>query len=439
MKKMHLAFILTHGPSNSSIGTWTLPGAFEKNRYYEPEFWEDIGRTLDRGKLDMVFFADAYGLPETYQGRMDPHLRYAIQMPRHDPMPLVPLIARVTKGLGIGITASVTYLPPYHVARMFSTLDHLTHGRVGWNVVTSHGKHGAKSFGLDEEIDKSERYLRADEYMDICNALWSSWEPGALVHDAASMTFIDPAKVHKVSYKGKYLKMEGSSTVIPSPQGRPVILQAGASGDGMRFAGRHAEVQFALSTNPKAMRDYRNKLVEATIAAGRTAEDVRILWATTFHVGETRQEALAKEKAEKDVVPLEGGLAMLSTHMGCDFSVFPLDEKVENLGLESASGMQGMAQMLIKSFAGLTLKDIAMVHGNGLGGFRVIGTPKEIADQLEEAFDVGGGDGFMMRAGVLPTSVSDFVDMVVPELQRRGRFRKEYRNGASLRENLLED
>jgi long-chain alkane monooxygenase len=438
MKKMHLAFILAHGPNQHSIGTWALPGSFENNRFYEPEFWEDIAKTLERGKIDMLFFADTYGLPDTYKGRMDAHLRYAIQMPRHDPMPLVPLIARVTKHLGIGITASTTYLPPYHIARLFSTLDHLTRGRVAWNVVTSFGRHSAANFGMDEEMEKAERYLRADEYMDVCNALWGSWDKDALVHDSESMTFVDPAKVRKIHHKGKYFQVEGPTTVIPSPQGRPVILQAGASGDGVKFAGRHAEIQFGTATTPKAMREYRAKLVESAVAAGRRAEDVRILWATSYYVGETEAEALAKEEAAKAMVPLEGGLAMMSGHLGYDFSRFPLEEKIENLDLDKATGMQGVAQMLLKSFSGKTLQEVAMIYGNGIGGLRVVGSAKQVADQLEQIFDEGGGDGFMLRGGVLPTSVNDFVDLVVPELQRRGRFRKEY-GGATLRDNLQED
>lgn len=436
--KMHLGFVLGHGPSQSSIGAWGLPRAFRGFNYTQPAFWEHLARTLSRGCIDILFFADMYGVYDVFEGKPDPTVRYAIQFPLHDPVPLVPLITRASTGLGVGISISTTYVPPYHAARSLATLDHLSEGRVAWNVVASFGRNAAAQFNMTEELSKEERYARAEEYMQVCYKLWDSWEPDALVMDRDGMTFADPEKVHKIHHQGAYFKVEGPLNVAPGPQGRPVIIQAGGSGPGMAFAGRHAEVQLATSSSLDGMAEHRARVDDGARAAGRRPEDIRILWTSSVFVGETEAEARAKDAALRAAVPPEGGLALMSGHFGVDFSTLPADQLIENTGIEETPGMQGIANMLLRDYRGQTLAEVARVYGNGMGGFRAIGTAAQVADKMEEAYDASGGHGFMLRCGEIPGSVGDVVDLLVPELQRRGRFRTAY-EGETLRDRLLSD
>ena len=435
---MHLAFVLGHGPSQHSIGAWSLPRAYRGFNYAQPAFWEHLARTLDRGCIDMLVFAYIYGVYDVFEGKPDAAVRYAIQFPLHDPVPLVPLLTRATTGLGVGISMSTTYVPPYLTARAMATLDHLTEGRVAWNVVASYGRNAAAQFNMSEELSKEERYKRAEEYMQVCYKLWDSWEPDALVMDRDGLTFADPTKVHKINHKGEYFQVKGPLDVAPGPQGRPVIIQAGDSGPDMAFAGRHAEVHFATSSSLDGMREHRTRIDDAARAAGRRAEDIRMLWASSGFVGETEAEAHAKDAALRAVVPPEGGLALMSGHFGVDFSTLPSDVAIEETGIEDTPGMQGVANMLLRDYRGQTLAEVARMYGNGMGGFRAIGTAAQVADKMEEAYEASGGHGFMFRCGELPGSVADVVDLLVPELQRRGRFRTAY-EGNTLRERLLSD
>ena len=441
---MHLAFVLGHGPSQHSIGAWAMPKAYRGFNYAQPGFWEHLARTLDRGCIDMLFFADMYGVYDVFEGKADAAVKYAIQFPLHDPAHLVPLITRATKGLGVGISISTTYVPPYHTARSMATLDHLSEGRVAWNVVASYGRNAAAQFNMTEELSKKERYARAEEYMQVCYKLWDSWEPDAVVMDRGDgdgdggLMFADPAKVHKIHHKGEYFQVEGPLCVAPGPQGRPVIIQAGGSGPGMDFAGRHAEIHFATSSSLEGMAEHRVHIDASAQKAGRKAEDIRMLWASSVFLGDTEAEAKAKDEALRAMVPPDGGLALMSGHFGVDFSALPTEIPIEETGIEDTPGMQGIANMLLRDYKGQTLAEVARMYGNGMGGFRAIGTAAQVADKMEEAYEVSGGHGFMFRGGELPGSVNDVVDLLVPELQRRGRFRTAY-EGETLRDRLLSD
>ena len=419
---MHLAFVLGHGPSQHSIGAWSLPRAYRGFNYAQPAFWEHLARTLDRGCIDMLFFADIYGVYDVFEGNPDAAVRYAIQFPLHDPVPLVPLLTRATTGLGVGISMSTTYVPPYLTARAMATLDHLTEGRVAWNVVASYGRNAAAQFNMSEELSKEERYKRAEEYMQVCYKLWDSWEPDALVMDRDGLTFADPTKVHKINHKGEYFQVEGPLDVAPGPQGRPVIIQAGGSGPGMAFAGRHAEVHFATSSSLDGMCEHRTRIDDAARAAGRRAEDIRMLWASSGFVGETEAEAHAKDAALRAVVPPEGGLALMSGHFGVDFSTLPSDVAIEETGIEDTPGMQGVANMLLRDYRGQTLAEVARMYGNGMGGFRAIGTAAQVADKMEEAYEASGGHGFMFRCAELPGSVATWSTCWSPNYSAGGGF-----------------
>lgn len=433
--KMKLAYILGHDPAHHVVGAWALPRSLVGFDYARPELWEHIGRTLERGRFDMLFFADSYNLHDVYQDSPKAAIRHAVQYPKHDPMPLVPLIARVTRHLGIAVTSSTTYTHPYYLARLMATLDHLTEGRVGWNVVTSYGINEAANFGLESALTHDERYERAHEYMEVCYKLWDSWDEDAVVMDRQTGLFAEPSKVHRIDHVGQHFRSRGPLTVRRSPQGKPLIIQAGASGAGLAFAGKHAEVNFASRGSISGMKDHANKLGDAARAAGRDPAAIKILWATTAIIGETESEARAKEAAIRASVPLEGGLALMSGHMGFDFSRIPLDEPIRNLGLENTEGVQGNMHMLTRDYGDITLREAALIYGNGVGGLRIVGDVRQVADKLEEALEQAGGAGFMFRPDALPSSIDQLVDLLTPELQARGRLRTSY-TGQTLREHM---
>lgn len=422
---MHLAAILVHGPSPHTIGQWRLPRSFRGFNFSEPAYWEHLARVLERGKFDMLFLADSYSLPDRYQESSDATIRHAVQYPHHDPLPLLPVMSRVTTHLGVAATVSTTFLPPYWTARTFATLDHITEGRVAWNVVTSYGRSEARCFGLEDIPDHDERYDRAEEYINLCKELWSSWDADAVVFDRENGIFADPSKVRPVSHTGKWFTCNGPLHVTPSPQGGPVIIQAGASPKGLAFAARHAEVHFAVRHGAENMRAYRAALDEQIIAEGREPKDVKVLWGILPVVGESSAEARAKDEAIRNNVSVEGGLVQLSSTLNFDLSVFPTDVPLRDLdlsGIKAAGGIQGTLTAHYERNS--TLADVAREVGSGIGP-HIVGTATEVADQLEELNDAAG-DGFMLFTHTLPGSLEDFVDLVVPELQARGLYRTEY-------------
>ena len=422
MSEIHLAVLLGYGPGPHTIGQWRLPRSFRGYQYESLEYWEHIARTLERGCFDMLFLADGFDLHDTYGDTMDPTVRYAIQYPKHDVLAIIPAMARVTKHLGFGATISTTYLPPYYVARSLATLDHLTGGRIGWNVVTSYGTNEAKNFGLDTPLDKNERYDRADEFMEVCYALWDSWELDAVVDDRDAGIYANPDRVHRVAHDGEFFRCLGPLQVTASPSRRPVILQAGSSGRGLAFAARHAEACFAVRRGLDGMRAHRDAFDEAVRAFGGD-EPRRILWGVLPVVAETEEVAQERYQRLLDQVPVEAGLALMSAHFGIDLSGYPLDRPLD--GIE-VPGVQGMADVVMKDLSDVTLAEVARMYGVGIGAPVVVGTPTQVADELEAMYDAGGGDGFMLITHELPRSLEDFVELVVPELQRRGRVRMQY-------------
>lgn len=438
-RQMCLSLIVVFGPSPHPIGSWRHPRSFNGFRYDRAEYWEHIARTLERGKFDMLFFADTYNLHDTYAQSPDLAIRYALQYPRQDPVVLVPIVARATRNLAIGLTASTTFIPPFYLARKLATLDHLTEGRLGWNVVTSFGANEAANFGLVEMLSHAERYDRADEYMKLCYKLWHSWDADAVIMDRENGYFADPAKVHRVDHVGTYFRCRGPLSVPRSPQGIPLIIQAGQSPDGIAFAARHAEATFAIGSNLDGIRRYRCRLNAALREQGRRPEDVRVLWGTLIFVGETGAEARAKQQRMIDNIPVEAGLALMSGHHGIDFSKFPREVKLKNLKDIQAVGNQGLLQVVLNDYGDeLTLAEAAKRYGYAFAGLPIVGTPSSVADQMEEILDAGEGDGFnVVTSDSLPGSIEDVVDFVVPELQRRGLFRTEYGPETTLRERLF--
>jgi FMN-dependent oxidoreductase (nitrilotriacetate monooxygenase family) len=439
MARIRLAFITSPSPSAHSVGGWRHPRSYQDANWDQPAYWQHVAKTLERGCFDMLFFGDSLQLHDDRGGSPDTTIKYAIQFPRLDPMPFIPLMAEATRHIGFGVTASTGFHEPYHFARLIATLDLITGGRVGWNIVAGYGQAEARRIGLSEARGHDERYARAEEFTTLCCRLWGSIKPEAIVADRKTGIFADPARIEKFVHHGTFFHSEGPLSVPPSPQGRPVLIQAGASAEGLAFAARHAEVHFAVRGSIDGMRAHVKSFDAALNAAGRKRADAKVLWSAAVFVGETEAEARRREAEVLDNVPLEAGLTLLGGHLGADLANVPLDEPVRNLDPEKIKGAKGLFAMLAADFgADFTLRDAARIDGAGLSGLRIVGSPKQVADRMEELIDQGGGDGFMFRPHTLPGSFEDFVDLVVPELQRRGRVRRSY-GARTMRDTLFSE
>ena len=298
---------LMHGPTYHSIAMWRHPRTDRSYDWRRPELYQHIAQVCERGKLDMVFFADFNYIFDAYQGSPDAALRYATQTPMHDPVPLLSWMAAVTSRIGLATTFAVSQQHPYYVARLFATLDHLTHGRVGWNVVTYANRHETMQ-GYDEALQHDARYDRADEFLEVCDKLWQSWESDALIMDREAGIFADPARIHRIDHHGRFFRSRGPLHVTPSPQGRPVIIQAGASGRGRDFAAQHAEVIFAIQPFVEGAAAYYSDVKGRMANFGRHPNDCKILFGVQLFVAETAQAARDKQALHNSLVPLEGAV-----------------------------------------------------------------------------------------------------------------------------------
>lgn len=428
-KKMHLGAVLMFGPTHTGIGAWRTPDYPLDHDYAEPEVWQELARIFERGKYDMAFFADGLG---TFEDPPDSVMQYSVQWPIHDPMLLLPYMASVTDKLGLVATFTTSYEHPYLNARRFATLNHLTKGRVGWNIVTSAYHSEALNFGV-EIASHDERYERGDEFVDVCKALWSSWEADAIVADRASGSWAEPAKVRPIDHKGKYFASRGPLNVKPSRFGPPVLAAAGQSPRGLDSCGRNADVVFAIQWNPAAMRPHRDRLHERARAHGREAPP--ILWGVKVFVAPTEQEALAKQRALLDAVPEAAARRMFQLSSGVDVTNVPWDSPVR--AVKADVGSHGLLAALTENVGpDVTVGEAATMSACGLAP-HVVGTPGQVADRLEELFEGAGGDGFVFMTDYSPAEAASVVDLLIPELQRRGRFRQDY-SGMTFRHHLQE-
>jgi long-chain alkane monooxygenase len=359
-----------------------------------------------------------------------------VQCPTHEPSTLVPILTTATEHLGVGVTLSTAFEHPYSMVRRLSSLDHLSGGRIAWNIVSSYSKSEWDAYGASMSV-RQDRYSRMEEYMELCHKLWASWEPDAIIADKESGIYADPAKVHEVRHEGEYFRCRGRSFVCRSPQGHPVLWQAGSSDRGRDFAAKHAEAVFAVHPTVERMRQYTDDLNQRLYGKfDRRPGSVKLIYGLQTVVAETRSEAQEKYERIKAQIPLEGALAWISGHFGPDFSKYSLDEYVQNIEIP---GIQGLFESIIyaKNGAPLTVREAALYYAQGMGMPIAVGSPRDIADQMEHYMDAGGADGFMLIATHTPGCYEEFVDLVVPELQRRGRYRERY-PAKTLRENLLE-
>jgi FMN-dependent oxidoreductase (nitrilotriacetate monooxygenase family) len=346
--------------------------------------------------------------------------------------------AAVTSRIGLGATYSTTYYTPFHVARTFATLDHLSGGRAAWNVVTSVNDSEAQNYGMTEVLPHDQRYDRADEFLEATAGLWDSWDDDALVLDRATPLFADPTKVHQLDHDGEWFKVRGPLTVPRCPQGRPVLLQAGSSGRGREFAARWAELIFTGDPGIDIARSHYKDQKEQIAARGRNPDTVKMLPMAYTVVGESKAHAEEREQLFlHDLVDPMASLTLLSELMNYDFSGLALDAPITDELIESVSGIRGLVQNIKTHIGGetVTLADLAGHRATLLQGPRFVGTGPDIADQMEEWFDGGACDGFVIAATHSPGAYEDVVRLVVPELQRRGVFRDRY-TGTTLREHL---
>lgn len=412
-------------------GLWTHPRD-TSSQYKTIEYWTELAKLLERGLFDGLFLADIVGVYDVYQQSVEVPLKESIQLPVNDPLLLVSAMAAVTRNLGFGLTANLTYEPPYLFARRLSTLDHLSRGRIGWNIVTGYLDSAAKAMGLDEQPEHDRRYDQADEYLEVLYKLWEgSWEDGAVIEDRQQRVYARPDKVHKVRHQGEFYKVEGYHLCEPSPQRTPVLFQAGASERGLGFAGQHAECVFISGQTKAATRAQVDKVRAAAVAAGRDPQAIKVFMGITVIVADSEEQARAKHADYLRHASAEAGVAHFSSSTGIDFSAYELDEPIQYV---KSNAIQSATKNLQSN--DWTRRRLLDQHALGGRYITLVGSPGQVADELESWVAETGLDGFNLARTVTPESYEDFIDLVIPELQKRGSYKTAYDNG-SLREKLF--
>ncbi|GLY07354.1 LLM class flavin-dependent oxidoreductase [Actinoplanes sp. NBRC 101535] len=417
---------------HTAIGLWRHPDS-QAHRYRDLPYWVETAQILERGRFDALFVADALGPLDVYQGSVDAALRDGIQTPTDDPLLPISAMAAATEHLGFAVTVSSTYELPYAFARKMTTLDHLTNGRIGWNIVTSALDSAARNLGLDRQLPHDERYAKAEEFMDVVYKLWEgSWADDAVV--ASGDLFVDPSRVRPIEHRGKYYQVPGIALSEPGILRTPVLYQAGTSRVGQAFAGRHAEGVFLSAYLPTMAKTLVDGVHAAAASAGRNPQSVKTFAIATVIVAETDAEARAKLADYQRYASIEGALARWSALMHIDLSALDLDKPLEYV---ETDGIRGMVELFttLDPNRTWTPRAIAEFVGVGGGGPVIVGSPSTVADELERWQQESGVDGFNIADPVPPVTFRDFVDLAVPELQRRGLVRTEY-EGASLRETF---
>jgi FMN-dependent oxidoreductase (nitrilotriacetate monooxygenase family) len=427
-RPFHLAWFVSRGYGPKA---WRQSWSGSAARWMMPDLFVDLARAMERACFDYMLIEDSSNVPYTYQGSHDVYLRYAAATPKLDPAVLVPFIAHATSRLGIVPTLSTTEYPPFLLARLVNSLDHVTEGRVGWNIVTGSNDGGAQNYGRDAQYPHDMRYDIADEFTDLAIQLWDSWEPDAVVLDRDRAIFADGSKVHPINFDGSYYKCRGPLSAPRSPQGRPVICQAGGSPRGRQFAARWADTVIAAADSVESMKAFRADIRAKARESGRDPDKLKILFQAYPIVDDTEEAAQERRRLEAlDAAEhIEMHLALMSRTSGIDFSKFDLDEPLPAL---TTNGHQSM----VARYAGRTPRSIALSTANK--GLDFTGTVDHVASLMESVMQEVGGDGFMLSNSYLSRRyVTEIVDGLVPELQRRGLTRKSYPH-AHFRDNLQE-
>ncbi|MGY3620728.1 LLM class flavin-dependent oxidoreductase [Bradyrhizobium sp. USDA 10063] len=434
-KQIRLNAFAMNCVAHQSPGLWTHPRD-RTAEYNRLPYWLDLARTLERGRFDGLFLADVLGVYDVFGGGPDAALRNAAQTPVNDPLLLVPAMAAVTKHLGFGITSNLSFEPPYTFARRMSTLDHLTEGRVGWNVVTGYLDSAARGAGKDRQTAHDDRYDVADEYMEVVYKLWEGcWEDDAAIRDRARSIFTDPTKVHPVKHEGKNFRLNALHLSEPSPQRTPVLYQAGTSPRGRQFAAEHAECVFMSGPSAKVIAQRVSAIRELAQQHGRNPAEILMFSMMTVILGRTEAEAKAKHADYRRHISHEGALTLMSGWTGVDFSTYGLDQEVRHV--HNDAGRTAMDNITrADPDRNWTVREVAEHVGIGGIGPVVVGTPEKVADDIERWFDQTDVDGLNVAFAISPGDFEDIANMLVPELTRRGRYKQDYAQG-TLREKLF--
>jgi FMN-dependent oxidoreductase (nitrilotriacetate monooxygenase family) len=429
MKKKQLCLGAFMRPVSIHTAAWRFPGG-SPDANFSLKTIVSLAKKLEAAKFDAFFMADHLAVLNM---PMDA-LKRSATVTSFDPLTLLPAIAMVTNRLGLIATASTTFESPYLIARRFASLDHISDGRAGWNIVTTSNPDAAKNFGMDDQMPHAQRYARAREFFDVVTGLWDSWADDAFVRDVEKGIFFDPDRLHILDHEGEYLKVRGPLNIARPIQGWPLIVQAGASDAGRQLAAETAEMVFSSARNIPDAQEYFQDIKSRAENAGRNPDHLKILPGALVIVGETDSEAREKRDLLDSLVHYDSGIASLSIALGHDASKFDPDAPLPNVP-ETEASKSGQAR--VKSLAqaeNLTVRQLAGRFG-GYAGNAFVGTPKSIADEMEAWIDEDSSDGFNIMMPYLPMGLDDVCEKVVPELQRRGRFRTEY-SGRTLRENL---
>ncbi len=430
-KRFHLGWFL-----NFVVDAWNEQWG-SGGQPWNGDFYVELGRAFERACFDYMILEDKLMVSDAYGGTSEADLKHALFSPKHDPVPLVPLIAQATRHLGIVPTLSTSFYPPFLLARLCSTLDHITGGRLGWNIVTSAEDRAAQNFGLDKLYAHDLRYDMADEYVDLVTQLWDSWEPGAVVLDRERGIYADHTKVHTIDFEGRFYRSRGPLNTVPSPQRRPVFCQAGGSPKGREFAAKYADTVIAAATGVAGMKEYRDDIRGRLLAHGRKPDECKVLFLVTPVLAETDEEAQAKQRRmSSDPFYIEQSLAILSAVTEIDFSKFDLDSPLPDD--ITTNGERGSLEKFVQRGSGKTLRQL--VIDGPLDAVDLVGTPDTVAGTMGEIMEEVGGDGFLFIAPGMRVNrryVTEITDGLVPALQRRGLVRTRYTH-EHFRDNLLE-
>ena len=427
----HLGWFIGKGYSpHNWAQAWS--GTIGKD-WMKPDLYMDLARGLERACFDCLIIEDGSFIADAFQDSPEWSLRNAFSVPKSDPMPLVPLLAYVTKRIGIIATITTSFYPPYLAARLGATLDQLTEGRVGLNVVTAHNDRSAQNFGLDRHYEHDLRYEMADEWMEVVNGLWNSWEPGAIVANPETGVFADHNKIHPIHYEGRFYKSRGPLNTAPGPQRRPVICQAGGSPPGRAFAAKHADLIIAKVRQVSAAAKYRREISTLMGPLGRNPADCKVMYCASVTLGDTMAEA--KEKHARMAAGLadrmDVKLAGMSYLSGIDCSKFDLDAPLPKLSINAS---RASFEAHLSGDGTRTLREMLLDPGSG--GIDFIGTPDSIASDMAAVMEEIGGDGFLIQDPLTRKAIVEITDGLVPALQRRGLTRAAYSHDL-LRDNLL--
>ncbi len=432
-RKEQLKFaVFMSGDSNYHLAGWRLPDSYGDSGL-RLDRWIEFAQTMERGKLDMLFIADSIG---TQGAENTEAIRHNPQTDRFEPFTVLSALASVTRHIGLAATCHTTYNEPYHVARKFASLDHLSGGRAGWNFVTGANAEDALNFSREAHTAHGDRYDRAEEFADVVRGLWDSYEDDAFLRDKESGVYLDPAKLHILNHKGKYFQVKGPLSMARPPQGYPILIQAGKSEPAREVSARVADAVFTSQATLEDAQAFYADVKGRMAKFGRSPDQLKILPGVVIFTGRTEEEAEEKYRRLDSLLSPAAALQLLKERMGgIDLSPYPLDGPMPDFAGNAVRMSNPPALVKLARRENLTLRGLANRFAAARGHFLLRGTPTQVADRLEEWFEKRAADGFIFMPVYVPGALNDFVDLIVPELQRRGLFRQEY-EGKTLRENL---